>query len=310
MFRKLLACSLAALALALPAGAKTPAQTTAITSHDLTVNGVRFHYLKAGHGPPIILLHGWPETSHAWVKVMPLLASRYTLIAPDLPGLGQSSAPKAYDARTIAIDIHTFVQKLGYSQTYLLVHDLGTWVGYAYAAQYPQSVRRLVIMDAALPGITVTPGPPVPSALNEKIWQFSFNDVPGLPEQLVAGRERLFLAWFFRNKSYVHGAITPADVTTYVRAYTPRSKMHAGFEYYRAGYKNASENKRYAHTKLTMPVLALGGSEGGDGTGMFKTMQMVAVNVKGGAVPNCGHYIEEERPEYLASQVRFFFDAP
>ena len=314
MFKKTL-FSLAALtvALTLPAGAEAQpasAQTQAITAHDLTVGGVRVHYLKAGHGPPVLMLHGWPETSHAWVKVMPLLAAHYTLIAPDLPGLGQSSAPQSYDTRTVAAEMHAFVRRLGYTQTYLVVHDLGTWVGYAYTAQYPADVRRLVIMDAALPGITVTPGPPVPSALNEKVWQFSFNDVPGLPEQLVAGRERLFLTWFFRNKSHVRGALTPADVTTYVRAYTPMSKMHAGFEYYRAGYKDSFENKQLARTKLTMPVLALGGADGGDGTGMFKTMQLVATHVKGGAVPNCGHYIEEERPGYLASQVEEFFDAP
>ncbi len=260
-----------------------------------------------GQGEPIVLLPGWPQTWYAWRFVMPTLAQRYTVIALDMRGLGDSDKPEGgYDTRTVAEDIYDLVSQLGFKRIFLVGHDLGSWVAYAYTAAHPDDVLRLVILDAAIPGIT----PPQVSELsreaNLKTWQFAFNPLPDLPEALVEGRERLFLSWFFRNKAADPALINEADIDEYVRVYSAPGAMRAGFEYYRAVYDDITQNKEYALTKLKMPVLALGG-EKGTGPSMLRTMQLVAENVSGGVVPTCGHYIPEERPDYLAPAILCFF---
>lgn len=280
--------------------------TTTFTSHKADVNGVRLHYVIGGKGDPVVLLPGWPQTWYAWRKVMPALAQRYTVIAIDMRGMGDSDKPRSgYDTRSVAEDIHGLIGKLGFKRIFLVGHDVGSWVAYSYAAAHPNSVRQLVVLDAAIPGVT-----PQASELsreaNLKTWQFAFNTIPDLPEALVAGQERLFLSWFFRNKTANPESISEAEINEYVRAYSAPGAMKAGFDYYRAVYDDIAQNKEYAKTKLTMPVLALGGEQA-TGPGMLKTMQLVADNVQGGVVSNCGHYIPEERPDYLANQILSFF---
>jgi pimeloyl-ACP methyl ester carboxylesterase len=234
--------------------------SSAITHHFALVNGIRLHYVIAGHGKPVVLLHGWPETWYEWRHIIPSLAKNYTVIAPDLPGLGDSSKPvSGYDGKTVADDIYKLVTQLGFKQIFLVGHDWGGQVAYSYAAAHPSDVRRLVIIETPLPGIASSSDvgkfyPPSGGGL----WWISFHIVPNLPEKLVAGKERLYLSWFY-DHAYNKTAINGADVTEYVKHYSAPGGMHAGFEYYRAIFDDISQNKEYAKTKLTMPVLALGG---------------------------------------------------
>lgn len=236
---------------------------------------------------------------------MPALAKQYTVVALDLRGLGDSDKPEdGYDTKTIAKDVKGLVDQLGWKQIYLVGHDVGSWVAYACAAAYPETVRRLVVLDAAIPG--VTPAQAFQPSLSSKTWQFTFHAVPDLPEQLTAGRERLYLSWFFRTKSANPASINEADIDEYVRCYSAPGAMRAGFAYYRAVFDDITQNQEYAKNKLKLPVLALGGDKATN-TGMFETMQIVAEDVQGGAIANCGHYIPEEQPKYLTEQLLSFF---
>lgn len=276
------------------------------THRTAQVNGIHLHYVTGGKGEPLVLLGGWPQSWYAWRKVMPALAERYTVIALDLRGQGESDKPASgYDTKTVASDVHALVNQLGYQSVFLVGHDVGTWVSYAYAAGYPQEVRQLVVMDAAIPGVTPEEAFQLQPD-NSKWWQFIFNSLPELPEELTEGRERLFLSWFFKKKTANPDAISEADIDEYTRIYSAPGAMHAGFEYYRAVFDDIAQNQVHQKTKLQMPVLALGG-EKGTGSEMLKTMQLAASNVSGGVVPNCGHYIAEERPDYLVQQIFSFF---
>jgi alpha-beta hydrolase superfamily lysophospholipase len=152
-----------------------------------SVNGIKLHYVIGGHGPPVILLHGWPETWYAWHTVMPALAKNYTVIAPDLRGLGDSSKPTTgYDGKTVAEDIHQLVTKLGYRAIFLVGHDIGTQVAYSYAAAHPTEVKKLAVMELTIPGFA-PPG-------RLPIWWGIFHQVPDVPEVLVQGKEMMYLS--------------------------------------------------------------------------------------------------------------------
>jgi pimeloyl-ACP methyl ester carboxylesterase len=277
----------------------------AVSHHYAIANGVNLHYVRAGQGAPIVLLAGWPQTWYAWRRVIPTLAEHYTVIALDMRGLGDSDKPEAgYDTRTIASDIHAAVHQLGWEQFFLVGHDVGAWAAYACAAAYPEQVSRLAVLDAAIPGIT--PNQAFQLTPDSKTWQFIFHLVPDLPEALTEGRERLYLSWFFRTKSAQSSAISDADIDEYVRCYSAPGAMQAGFAYYRAVFDDIAQNQEFAKVKLPMPVLALGG-ESATGMRMFQTLQTAADDVRGGVVPNCGHYIPEEQPEYLSEQLLSFF---
>jgi pimeloyl-ACP methyl ester carboxylesterase len=160
------------------------------------VNGVQIHYVIGGHGDPVVLLHGLPETWYEWRHVMPALAKNYTVIAPDLRGLGDSSKPlTGYDGKTVAEDIHQLVAKLGFKTIFLVGHDVGTQIAYSYAAAHPSEVKKLVVMDiSSIPGFTPSWVPVV--------WWRSFNAVPDMPEALVQGKELMYLSYFYRNEAY------------------------------------------------------------------------------------------------------------
>jgi pimeloyl-ACP methyl ester carboxylesterase len=277
----------------------------AVSHHYAIANGVNLHYVQAGQGDPVVLLAGWPQTWYAWRRVIPILAKHYTVIALDMRGLGDSDKPETgYDTRTIASDIHAVVNQLGWEHFFLVGHDVGAWAAYAYAATYPEQVSRLAVLDAAIPGIT--PNQAFQLAPDSKTWQFIFHLVPDLPEALTEGRERLYLSWFFRTKSAQSSAISDADIDEYVRCYSAPGAMQAGFAYYRAVFDDIAQNQEFAKVKLPMPVLALGG-ETATGMRMLQTLQTAADDVRGGVVPNCGHYIPEEQPEYLMEQLLSFF---
>ncbi len=219
--------------------------------HTASVNGIQMHYVIGGRGDPVVLLHGWPETWYEWHLVMPALARNYTVIAPDLRGLGDSSKPlTGYDGKTVAEDIHQLVTQLGFKTIFLVGHDIGAQVAYSYAAAHPTEVKRLVVMDLSFPGFIPTGKMP--------LWWFLFHQTPDLPEALVQGKEMIYLSWFYHNLAYNPSAVTP-DINEFVSHYSAPGGMRAGFEYYRAFPQDAIENENYSKTELTMPVLAVGG---------------------------------------------------
>lgn len=274
------------------------------THHTIALDDVRLHYVTAGKGDPVVLLHGWPQTWYEWRRIIPALAERYTVIAPDMRGLGDSSKPATgYDKRTVAADIYQLVRKLGFEKIFLVGHDWGGPVAYAYACAHPGDVRKLVILDVAIPGAGLEK---IPQATRRGgIWHIAFHNVRDLPEALIAGRERTYLSWFYRL-AYNPGAITEEEIDEYVRCYSAPGGLRAGFEYYRAIFDDIDHNKENAKIKLKMPVLALGG-ERGFREFALRSMKELAEDVRGGVIERCGHWIAEERPDYLIEQLLAFF---
>jgi pimeloyl-ACP methyl ester carboxylesterase len=269
--------------------------------HMASVNGIQLHYVIGGQGDPaVVLLHGWPQTWYEWRHVMPSLAKNYTVIVPDLRGLGDSSKPvTGYDGKTTAEDIYQLVSQLGFKDTFLVGHDLGALVAFSYTAAHPSEVKRLVILDVPITGF----GP----ALNStRLWHIPFHMVRDISEILVEGKEREYLTWFYSNYSYNPDSITKEDIDEYVSHYSAPGGMRAGFEYYRAFPIDAEQIKEYSKVKLPMPVLALGG-ENSFGTAPLVSMQSIATNVRGGVVPLSGHWIPEEQPEFVVKQLANFF---
>src|SRR5215204_2410490 len=272
-----------------------------------SVNGIQLHYVIGGQGDPVVLLHGWPETWYEWHKVMPALAKNYTVIAPDLRGLGDSSKPvTGYDGKTLAEDIYQLVTQLGFKTIFLVGHDIGSFVVYPYAAAHPTEVEKLVVMEVPPPITGFFPPPSIP------LWWIIFHQTPDVPEALVQGKEMTYLSWFYQNLAYNPAAITQADINEYVSHYSAPGGMHAGFEYYRAIPQDAIQNENYSKTNLTMLVLALGAGYipafgGNPNTAAENGMKMLAQNVTGIIVPNSGHFIQEEQPDVVVKLLNNFF---
>ncbi|WP_254762943.1 alpha/beta fold hydrolase [Natrinema marinum] len=266
------------------------------------VNGVELHYVTAGDGPPVVLLHGWPQTWYEWREVIPELAEEYTVIAPDLRGLGDSETPvSGYDKDTVATDVRELVHELGFGDEPigLVGHDWGMPTAYAYAAQYRDEVRALVVLEAGLPGVNE----------DEKrhLWHTRFHGVRDLPERLVAGRERLYLDWFYKEGAYDPAAIDDDARDEYVRCYSQAGGLRGGFEYYRAYEADAENNREHAEDPLEIPVLALGG-EASFRELPIRDMNAVATDVDGEVVDRAGHWLPEERPAYFVDRVTTFFE--
>lgn len=283
----------------------TQALSDTFTHRTTVVNGIKLHYVIGGHGAPVILLHGYPQTSYAWRKVMPKLTNHYTVIAPDLRGLGDSDKPvSGFDKRTIATDIHQLIQSLGFSTIFLVGHDYGGSIAYAFAAEYPTLVHRLVVIECAPAGLGETNS--IPLVAGGGMWHRAFHLVPDLPEALVAGRERLYLSWFYHHYSRQRRAISANDIDEYVRTYSLPGAMRSGFEYYRAYFEDTALGNEYCKTKLTMPILAIG-ADSVFADAVQQCMERAAVNVQGVIIESCGHFVPEEQPFVLTQHLLNFF---
>ncbi len=289
-----------ALASALPPG---------FTSQFKTVDGVHMHYVIGGTGAPIVLLHGYGSTWYEWRHVMPALARTHTVIVPDLPGLGDSGvSPAGYDGATIAGDLYGLARTLTARPIDLVAHDIGVWAAYPYAAAHPRAVRRLVLMEAPIPDKTLYTFPAFTPQGAGPVWHFGFFNSRAIPEDLIAGRERIWLAWFYRDHAdpaNFRAAFPPTAIDEYARHYAVPASLHASFEYYRAMNMDVAQNAAYARTKLPMPLLALG-ADHSFGDAVARQARAYATDVQGGVVTNSGHWIPEEQPADLARRLLAF----
>ena len=295
--------TLAALFLAVALLGPGKAFAEAPQSKFADVNGVRLHYLISGKGDPVVLLHGYAETGHMWLPLIAKLADKHTVIAPDLRGFGQSSAPPdGYAKAAMAQDIHALVRKLGYDHIRLVGHDIGLMVAYAYAAQYPGEVDRLVLMEAFLPGV----GDWNSVFLLRDLWHFHFYGKT--PLALVTGRERIYLDHFWNDfAADPKKSVSEKDREFYAKAYAQPGHMAAGMEVFRAFPKDAEDFARFAKTKLTMPLLVLSGEKAG-GPFLIEQGKMVSINVEGVLVKGSGHWLMEEAPDQVIPKLVEFLN--
>jgi pimeloyl-ACP methyl ester carboxylesterase len=286
--------------------AGVPSQPVGVTiSHNTaSVNGVEYHYLLSGSGPMVVLLHGWPVTSRHWMPIIPQLAERYTVIAPDLRGLGLTEKTESgYDKRTVAEDISGLIRLLGKDGAYVVGHDIGGMVAFALAHEHPEIVRKLVILDVPIPGLGIW------EQSQRRLWHLGFHQVPDLPEALVSGNVGEYLRYFFTFNVYDRTAIAENEIEEYVQAYSRPGALRAGFAYYRAFSDDLRDNEIYARTKLKMPVLALGGALT-TGEGTLRQLQPIAENIQGGAIDKSGHWLASEQPAELTCRLLAFFAEP
>ncbi len=302
MIRRFLAIAIlgvgAAIAQAQPS---LPANFQSRTIH--SPEGADIFVRWGGTGPVALLLHGYAENSDSWAPLAADLVKDHTVVVPDLRGIGKSSKPETgYDKKTEAKDIRAVVTALGYDKTFVVAHDIGNMVAYAYAAMYPDKVERLVVMDAPIPGIEpwseilLTPG----------VWHFNFHGPDA--ERLVAGRERIYLDRIWND--FTADPSKPDDSTRnfFAATYAQPGGMRAGFAQFTAFSQDAADNKIFEQTKLTMPVLAVGG-EKSFGSLQAVIMRHVAINVREAVVAGSGHWLMEEKPEYTVALIRNFLDS-
>ena len=267
------------------------ANENVIASRTATVDGIKLYYLTAGHGPTVILLHGYTQTSRMWKPIIPLLANKFTVIAPDLPGIGESEIPASgLDMKTSAIRIHALAKSLGIEKASAVGHDIGLMVAYAYAAQFPAETEKLVLMDAFLPGVSGWEA----VYNNPAIWHFRFNGPT--PEALVRGRERIYFEHFWNDFAAAKNhSLSEADRAAYTAAYSRPGRMRAGWAYFVSFTQAAKDFEQLSQTKLTMPVLVIGG-EKANGEVLGAQAHAVTSDVKVVVLKNTGHWVLEENP--------------
>ncbi|MEW9549736.1 alpha/beta fold hydrolase [Nonomuraea sp. NPDC050783] len=271
------------------------------------VNGIRVHYTRAGSGPLVVLLHGWPQTGLCWRDVLEPLAADYTVVAPDLRGYGLSDKPPTgYDKRQMAADMAELVRALGFERAAVVGHDRGARVAHRWALDRPEQVERLAVLD-------VVPTREMFRRLDASVasgyWHWLFHLQPDLPERLVAHDVRGYLEYFFERWTYNRHGLDPDAVDSYVRAFSRPGALRAGFDDYRAQEQDLALDDADAAMgrRLTMPVLALWGSVGLPAR--LPTLDIwreYAENVTGAQIPDCGHFIAEERPDALLDHLRGF----
>lgn len=303
MVRPIILAVFAALAFVVAIVAPAAAQpSVAIEDGFAEVNGIRLHYLAAGQGDPVVLLHGYAQNSHMWLPLIPELAKTHRVIAPDLRGFGGSDKPEGgYDKKTMARDIHALTQSLGLKRIGLAGHDIGLMVAYAYAAQYPDDVERIALMDAFLPGV----GDWTKVWLLRDLWHFHFYGKT--PLALVDGRERIYFEHFWNDfAADPNKSVSEADRQFYAKAYAQPGAMRAGFEVFRNFEQDAKDFAGFAQTKLKMPMLVLTG-EKASGEFLIAQGRLVADTVDGVVIKGSGHWLMDEAPDQTIPKLVTFF---
>jgi pimeloyl-ACP methyl ester carboxylesterase len=273
------------------------------------VDEVNIHYVEGGEGPPVVLIPGWPQSWYAWRYVMPqLVAAGHRVIALDPRGMGESDAPAGgYDLASVAAELHHFAQTIGLLDNGpidVVGHDVGSWMAYAWAADWRPDVRRVALLDALIPGLSAPRTDLSIDEANRRSWHFAFNQLDGLSEVLIAGREEAFLTWLFRAKSLQPWTITAEDIALYARQLAAPGALRAVTGYYQSAFslEGIAANRLRAETPLDIPLLALG-AERGLGEHMVSALQKLASNVRGDVVRNAGHYLPEEAANRIADEL-------
>lgn len=275
-----------------------PAATSPPMEHrTATVNGVRLYYRVAGSGAAIVLLHGWPQTGREWDRVVPALARIGTVIVPDLRGSGLSDKPvSGYDKANLAKDVDALVAAHGFRRYALVGHDIGAMVAYTAAAQFRDRVAKLAFLDVPIPGI-----PPWDQAVSDpKVWHFSFHAQRDLAEALIQGREYLYVSRFIRDRAFNPAAVGEAEIEHYARSLAAPGALRGSLGYYRTFEEDAAVNRALAREKLRIPVLGIGGDKRW-GSAMPAMVDHIAIGGKSASLPDCGHWLAEERPAELAA---------
>jgi len=295
-------CSLLARALILLITLfSTAGAATTIDSRTAVVNGLKLHYVTAGHGPVVILLHGYTQTSRMWRPIMPRLAEKFTVIAPDLPGIGDSDIPASgLDMKSAAMTIHGLVKSLGVTKARVVGHDIGLMVAYAYAAQFPSETEKLAVLDAFLPGI----GDWETYYNDPNMWHFRFNGPT--PEALVKGRERIYFDHFWNDfAADKNHSLSESDRQAYTAAYSRPGRMRAGWAYFVSFQQAAKDFAEFAKTQLPMQVLSICG-EKASADFLGRQMKLVAPDATVIVLKNTGHWVLEEDPnETIEALMKF-----
>ena len=278
--------------------------STTFSSRLVTANGIRQHVVIGGEGPPLLLVHGWPENWYAWRHVMPDLAQHHTVVAVDQRGMGLSDKPDdGYDAGTLARDLAALMDELGHDRFALVGHDTGMVISYALAADFPQRVDRVALAEVPGPP-TPDHSPPlfVPRALNNRIWHIAFNRAGAVAEELVAGREALFFGYEFATQG---GQVPDDAIAYYVQVLSRPGVLSGSFGFYRSWDETMAQNGERATSKLTMPVLAIGGETSWAGA-VGGAMGALADHVETLVVPGTGHWVAEAAPEAVIEALTAF----
>jgi pimeloyl-ACP methyl ester carboxylesterase len=279
--------------------------TGTFTSRYIDTGDLRQHVVTGGSGPPLLLLHGWPQTWYAWRLVMPGLARDFQVIVPDQRGCGLSGRPEdGYDTGTLAADLAALMDALGHRRFAVAGHDTGMWIGYALAADHPDRVARLAVAETPLPG--VSPSPPLfaNAHLNNALWHFAFNRLATVNDQLVAGREEIYFGWQFAAKAA--RPLPDYAVRHYIDTLAADpDTLHASFAIYRALDTTIAQNQQRKTRRLTLPVLGVGGAHS-LGEQVADTMRLAADNVQALVIPGCAHWIAEETPEETLAALTAF----
>lgn len=265
------------------------------------VNGVNIHYVIGGQGEPLVLVHGFGQNWYMWNRLLPELSKHFTVIAPDLRGVGESDKPEGgYDKKTMATDIHELVKKLGYNKINLAGHDIGLMVAYAYAAQYGNEVKKVALMDALLPGIE-----PVWSQVSASAWWFGFFAWPASGD-IVTGKEKEFLTDFWPVVGHVKNPFTPEETAEFIRAYSVKDGAKSSFKWFANFPQDGKDNLVFAKTKLKMPLLAMGG-EYFAAAFLKDHSKLVAENVTESKIAGSGHWLVQENTAQVQKDLLAFF---
>lgn len=292
------------------AAGETPAQEfptpKGFTSAYQTVDGIKIHYLKGGEGSLVLLVHGFAQTWYEWKELMPLLAKNHTVVAIDLPGLGQSASPKSYAGQDVAKLIHKFAKSHSPNEKMdLISHDIGNWNTFPMVAENQADFNHVVFMEAPLPDEGIYSFPSFTPQGESPMWHFSFFAAgDSLAETLVAGREVPFFDHFIKSHAVNKNVFTPELIGLYAKSYAKPQSFHAAMEYYRALPETQKRNVPLFKNKLTMKTMAIGGGSPVS-VGQFQVDQLAkySTDMKGVVIPNCGHWLPEECPAALNSTI-------
>lgn len=279
------------------------------SSHYQTVDGVSLHYVKGGSGPLVYLVHGFGQSWYEWSQLMPELSKRYTVVAPDLPGLGQSEVPSSYRATEVASLLYKLAKQFSADQKFdLVAHDIGIWNTYPMLVQYQDHIRRVVYMEAPIPDESIYSFPAFTPQGESLVWHFSFFTANHqLAETLIGGKERIFFEHFIKEHACNKAVFTPELLDLYANSYAKPHTLNAAFEYYRVLNQDVIDNESLSATPITIPVLAIGGGgHGGMGQYQIDMMNRFATDVTGMVLPDCGHWLPEENPAALNRAVMQF----